>query len=75
MNLVPQVETADIADADLELVSGGQAGASAGLGLHAEPGALGTHLEAGQLGVTAGAGPAVSSQGVASDGHLTVTLY
>lgn len=75
MNLVPQVETAEISDADLELVSGGQAGVTAGLGIHAEPGALGVHIEAGNLGLTAGVGAAVSPQGVSVDGHLSATLY
>ncbi|MEV8594975.1 hypothetical protein [Streptomyces sp. NPDC052012] len=76
MNLVPQVETAEISDADLELVSGGQtAGASLNLGIHAEPGALGVHVEAGNLGLTAGVGAAVSPQGVSADGHLSATLY
>ncbi|MCT7352079.1 hypothetical protein N4P33_07815 [Streptomyces sp. 15-116A] len=77
MNLAPQVETAEISDADLELVSGGQAGVatSLNLGIHAEPGALGVHVEAGNLGLTAGVGAAVSPQGVSVDGHLSATLY
>ncbi|MFE9772284.1 hypothetical protein ACFYOV_11525 [Streptomyces sp. NPDC005931] len=77
MDLTPQVETAEISDAVLEHVSGGQAGAAAhlGLGLHAEPGAAGVHIEAGNVGVTAGFGASVSAQGVAADGHLHATLY
>ncbi|GAA1433595.1 hypothetical protein GCM10009601_56460 [Streptomyces thermospinosisporus] len=77
MNLAPQVETAELTDADLESVSGGQAGVSAGLavGVHAEPGALGAHIEAGPLGITAGGGVTASLQGVSADGHLSATLY
>lgn len=77
MNHVPQVATAEISDAELDLVSGGQAGADAnfGLGIHAAPGALGVHVEAGGIGVTAGVGASVSAQGVSVDGHLNATLY
>ncbi|NJP49155.1 hypothetical protein HCJ93_03460 [Streptomyces sp. SBST2-5] len=77
MNLAPQVETAELTDADLESVSGGQAGAGTGLavGVHAEPGALGVHVEAGPLALTAGAGVTASLQGVSADGHLSATLY
>lgn len=77
MNLAPRVETAEISDADLDLVSGGQAGGGAGfdIGVHAEPGALGIHVEAGNLALTAGVGASVSAQGIAVDGHLHASLY
>ncbi|GGX36600.1 hypothetical protein GCM10010297_67340 [Streptomyces malachitofuscus] len=77
MNLVPQVATAEISDAELDHVSGGQAGVGAnlGLGVHAEAGALGVHIEAGNIGITAGVGASVSAQGVSVDGHLHTTLY
>ncbi|MFD5657333.1 hypothetical protein [Streptomyces hirsutus] len=79
MNLAPQVETAEIPDADLDFISGGQAGAGAavnlGLGVHAEPGALGVHVEAGNIGITAGAGASVSPEGLAVDGVLAVSQY
>ncbi|MFF0104887.1 hypothetical protein [Streptomyces hirsutus] len=79
MNLAPQVETAEISDADLDFISGGQAGpgtaANLGLGVHAEQGALGVHAEAGNVGITAGAGASVSPGGLAVDGVLAVTQY
>ncbi|MDT6986202.1 hypothetical protein ACFSUJ_20070 [Streptomyces lusitanus] len=77
MNLAPRVETAELSDADLDLVSGGQAGGGAGLalGVHAEAGALGVHVEAGNIALSAGAGVSLSPQGVAVDGHLHASLY
>ncbi|MBT3163957.1 hypothetical protein HTV80_12645 [Streptomyces sp. Vc74B-19] len=77
MNLAPRVDTAELSDADLDLVSGGQAGGGAGLdlGVHAEAGALGVHVEAGNIGLTAGVGVSLSPQGVAVDAHLHATLY
>lgn len=77
MNLAPRVETAEISDTELDLVSGGQAGGGAGLdlGAHAEAGALGVHVEAGNLALTAGAGASVCAQGIAVDGHLHASLY
>ena len=77
MNLAPQVDTADISDADLDLVSGGQAGGGAalGLGAHAEAGAVGVHVEGGNLALTAGVCASVSAQGIAADGHLHASLY
>ncbi|MFE9975661.1 hypothetical protein ACFYRD_34305 [Streptomyces hirsutus] len=70
MNLVPQVATAEITDAELDSVSGGQAG----VGPAANPG-LGVHAEAGNIGVTAGLGASVSPEGLAAAGALAVTQY
>ncbi|WAX78573.1 hypothetical protein [Streptomyces sp. KMM 9044] len=77
MNLVPKVATAEISDADLDAVSGGQAGAAvnAGLGVHAEAGALGVHVEAGNVGITGGLGASVSPEGLSVGGTLAVTQY
>lgn len=77
MHLAPHIHTAELSDADLDAVAGGQAGAGAAfeLGVHAAPGALGVHVEAGNLGITAGMGASVSAQGVSVDGHLHATLY
>ncbi|PWI11219.1 hypothetical protein DIZ27_07465 [Streptomyces sp. NWU339] len=79
MNLVPQVATAEISDADLDSVSGGQAGvgpaANPGLGVHAGAGGLGVHAEAGNIGVTAGLGASVSPEGLSAVGGLAVTQY
>ncbi|MEU5522482.1 hypothetical protein ACIQCD_08990 [Streptomyces sp. NPDC093250] len=77
MNLVPQVATAEISDAELDHVSGGQAGAGAnlGLGVSAEGGAVGMCIEAGDVCITAGAGGSVSAQGVSLGGNLNGTLY
>ncbi|MBM7088584.1 hypothetical protein ABZ606_05070 [Streptomyces sp. NPDC012461] len=76
MNLAPQVETAELADAELDALAGGQAG-SAGfaLGLHAAPGSLGLHVEAGDVAVSAGVGASVSASGFSADGHLHTTMY
>ncbi|MBL3665261.1 hypothetical protein JL475_04425 [Streptomyces sp. M2CJ-2] len=79
MNLVPQVATAEISDAELDSVSGGQAGvgsaADAGIGVHAGAGALGAHAEVGNIGVTAGLGASVSPEGLSAAGALAVTQY
>lgn len=77
MNLVPQVATAEISDADLDSLSGGQAGAAAGagLGVAAEAGGLGVHAEAGNIGVTAGLSASVSPEGLSAVGGLAVTRY
>ncbi|MFI8193007.1 hypothetical protein ACIF8T_30265 [Streptomyces sp. NPDC085946] len=72
MNLAPQVETAEISDAELDGVSGGQAGVHAAAAAGA---AAGLHVEAGPLCLTAGAGAAVSPEGVAADVHLHASLY
>ncbi|MGY3203365.1 hypothetical protein [Streptomyces sp. TE5632] len=70
MNLVPQVATAEISDADLDSVSGGQAG----VGSAANP-ALGVHAEVGNIGVTAGLGASVSPEGLSAVGTFAVTQY
>ncbi|WP_406726103.1 hypothetical protein WJ438_17605 [Streptomyces sp. GD-15H] len=70
MNLVPQVATAEISDADLDSISGGQAG----VGAAANPG-LGVHAEAGDIGVTAGLGASVSPEGLSAVGGLAVAQY
>ncbi|MFE5398113.1 hypothetical protein ACFQ9U_26555 [Streptomyces sp. NPDC056568] len=58
MNLVPQVETAEISDADLDQVSGGALTVSTAL--IADGGAVGAGLyaEAGPFAVSAGLGAA-----------------
>ncbi|MEV5233984.1 hypothetical protein [Streptomyces sp. R02] len=68
MNLVPRVETAELSDADLDHVSGGQsvsagldAGAAVVLG-HGSVG-VGVYAEAGPLSVSAGLGGSVSHAG------------
>ncbi|MEV5088031.1 hypothetical protein ACWEQ5_27325 [Streptomyces griseoincarnatus] len=65
MNLAPRVETAELSDADLDGVSGGQsvsagfdAGAAVVLG-HGSVG-VGVYAEAGPLSVSAGLGGSVS---------------
>ncbi|MBR8643199.1 hypothetical protein KEF29_37370 [Streptomyces tuirus] len=73
MNLVPQVESAEISDLDLDTIAGGQAGGSP-VGI-AAGGAAGLYVEAGPVGVGAGVGASVSPQGVAADLHLSSTLY
>ncbi|MGQ5224718.1 hypothetical protein ACW69C_28260 [Streptomyces sp. MN3] len=65
MNFVPQVETAEISDADLDNVSGGQsvsAGIDAGVAVVADHGSfsVGVYAEAGPLCVSAGLGGSVS---------------
>jgi hypothetical protein len=71
MNLAPQIETAEMSDADLDDVSGGQAG-----GFPAGAGATGFYVEGGPLGVGGGIGAAVSPEGIAVDSHLNAaTLY
>lgn len=78
MNTTPQVDTTELSDADLEFVSGGQAGGPAAgldLGVHAGAGALGVHGEVGNLAVTAGGGASLSAEGLAVNGHLHAALY
>ncbi|GAA2560449.1 MULTISPECIES: hypothetical protein [Streptomyces] len=77
MNLVPQVETAEISDADLDNVSGGQAGT---VGLDASvavtaTGGVGLYAEAGPVGVSAGLGGSVTFDGVSADGQARTTMY
>ncbi|MDN0193600.1 hypothetical protein [Streptomyces sp. S.PNR 29] len=71
MNLAPQVHTAQISDADLDDIAGGQAGASpAGLGT-----AAGFYVEAGPVGIGGGVGAGVSPEGVAADAHLHAASF
>ncbi|CAL9543330.1 hypothetical protein [Streptomyces griseomycini] len=77
MNLVPQVETAEISDADLDNVSGGQAGAvglAAGVAVTADGGA-GLYAEAGPVGISAGLGGSVTLDGVSAAGQARTTMY
>ncbi|MFI1421017.1 hypothetical protein ACH4VX_24180 [Streptomyces sp. NPDC020731] len=70
MNFVPQVETAEISDADLDSVSGGQsvsAGIDAGVAVVLDHGSVGVgvYAEAGPLCVSAGLGGSVGHAGAA----------
>ncbi|WP_217164059.1 hypothetical protein [Streptomyces sp. AC512_CC834] len=58
MNLVPQVETAELSDADLDQVSGGHVGLNAGAAVIAADGAVGAglYVESGPFAVSAGFG-------------------
>ncbi|MFI6205444.1 hypothetical protein ACIBAI_03480 [Streptomyces sp. NPDC051041] len=67
MNIAPQVETAELSDADLDNVAGGHAGVDAGA-------AAGLYVEAGNVGVAAGAGAGVQVEGVSADVHLHATV-
>ncbi|MFF5159848.1 hypothetical protein ACFY3N_27110 [Streptomyces sp. NPDC000348] len=74
MNFVPQVETAEISDADLDNISGGQsvsAGIDAGVAVVADHGSVGVgvYAEAGPLCVSAGLGASVSH---AATAHTTM---
>ncbi|CAL9457779.1 hypothetical protein [Streptomyces sp. enrichment culture] len=72
MNHAPRVETAELADAELDALAGGT---HVAVGLHAAPGSLGVHVEAGDLAVSAGLGAAVSPSGLTADGHVHTTMY
>ncbi|MGC0375643.1 hypothetical protein [Streptomyces sp. SAI-229] len=70
MNFVPQVETAEISDADLDNVSGGQsvsAGVDAGVAVVADHGSfgVGVYAEVGPLCVSAGLGASVAHEATA----------
>ncbi|ANB06090.1 hypothetical protein SAM40697_2130 [Streptomyces ambofaciens] len=73
MNLVPQVETADISDADLDQVSGGLTVSTA---LVTGGGAVGAGLyaEAGPFAVSAGLGAAAPLADTAAQGHAHTTM-
>ncbi|MEV5435248.1 hypothetical protein AB0K80_04340 [Streptomyces sp. NPDC052682] len=76
MNLVPQVETTEMSDADLDSIAGGQGGGGTGAVVDAgAAGAAGLYVEAGPLCVGAGAGVAVSPAGVAADVHAHAGLH
>jgi hypothetical protein len=73
MNFAPQMETAEMSDADLDNVAGGQAGGSlAGVG---GGGAAGLYVEVGNIGIGAGVGASVSPEGVSADVVLHVSKY
>ncbi|WP_217252558.1 hypothetical protein [Streptomyces sp. AC602_WCS936] len=76
MNLVPQVETAEISDADLDQVSGGTIGVDAGVAVITAGGALGAgfHAEVGPLSVTAGLGASAAFGGASAQGHAHTTM-
>ncbi|MER7897385.1 hypothetical protein ABTX62_15020 [Streptomyces sp. NPDC096046] len=70
MAFTPQIQTAQMSDAELDTIAGGQAGGTtAGAGA-----AAGLYVETTAAGLTAGVGGglglAVSPQGVAADLHL-----
>ncbi|MCM1941449.1 hypothetical protein NC239_24915 [Streptomyces sp. G3] len=72
MNTVPQVETAEISDADLDRVSGG-IGLTASAALVAGDGALaaGLHAESGPFALTGGLGVSAPFGGAAAHAHTT----
>ncbi|AXL88300.1 hypothetical protein C4J65_08095 [Streptomyces sp. CB09001] len=72
MNTVPQVETAEISDADLDRVSGG-IGLTAGTALVAGDGAFaaGLHAESGPFALTGGLGVSAPFGGAAAHAHTT----
>ncbi|MCG8968603.1 MULTISPECIES: hypothetical protein [Streptomyces] len=61
MNLVPQVETAELSDTDLDQVSGGHVGLDAGAAVFTTGGgvAAGLYAETGPVSVCAGLGASV----------------
>ncbi|MER7401711.1 hypothetical protein ABT373_04290 [Streptomyces sp. NPDC000070] len=74
MAFTPQIETAQMSDAELDTIAGGQAGGvAAGAGA-----AAGVYVETSAAGVNAGVGGglglAVSPQGVAADLHLNAAV-
>ncbi|GHH89554.1 hypothetical protein [Streptomyces capillispiralis] len=78
MNFASQVETAEISDADLDAVSGGQsvsAGLDAAVAVTTAGGSagVGAYAEVGPLSVCAGVGGSVTPGGIAGDGHVHTT--
>ncbi|GAB2721487.1 hypothetical protein [Streptomyces bullii] len=73
MNLVPQVHTTEISDADLDGIAGGQAGGAVAANA-AGAGAAGLYVEAGPLCAGAGVGLAASPAGIAADAHVHAGL-
>jgi hypothetical protein len=65
MNFTPQVETAEMSDADLDNVSGGMAGGGSG----------GLFLEVPPLGVGADAFAFLSTEGVAAGADLQIAAH
>ena len=76
MNLVPQVETAEISDADLDQVSGGNIGVDAGAAVITAGGSVGAGLyaEAGPFALGAGLGGSASLGGATAQGHAHTTM-
>ncbi|MER6747292.1 MULTISPECIES: hypothetical protein [Streptomyces] len=79
MNFVPQVETVEISDADLDQVSGGLHGgvdAAAGLAVTTAGGsaAAALHAEVGPLSVCAGLGASVTPGAAVANGHAHTTM-
>ncbi|MGW7281627.1 hypothetical protein ACWGIV_25675 [Streptomyces sp. NPDC054844] len=76
MNLVPQVETAEISDADLDQVSGGNIGIDAGAAVITAGGSVGAGLyaEAGPFAVSAGLGASTALGDTAAQGHAHTTM-
>ncbi|CAL9433658.1 MULTISPECIES: hypothetical protein [unclassified Streptomyces] len=75
MKTVPQVETAEISDADLDQVSGG-IGLTASTALFAGDGALGAglHAESGPFAFTGGIGASAPFGGAAAQGQVHTTM-
>ncbi|MFE2355417.1 MULTISPECIES: hypothetical protein [Streptomyces] len=68
MNLVPQAETAELSDTDLDQVSGGNVAIGAALIAADGQFGAGLHAESGHLAVTTGLG----ASAVHGDAHTTV---
>ncbi|MFD4261961.1 hypothetical protein ACFWR9_31150 [Streptomyces sp. NPDC058534] len=68
MNLVPQVETAEISDTDLDQVSGGNVAIGAALIAGDGQFGAGLHAESGHLALTTGLG----ASAIHGDAHTTV---
>ncbi|KOX01500.1 hypothetical protein ADK65_09875 [Streptomyces sp. NRRL B-1140] len=73
MAFTPQIETVQMSDAELDTISGGQAGVAAGAGA-----AAGLYVETTAAGLTTGVGGgvglAVSPQGIEADLHLNAAV-
>ncbi|GAA2237558.1 MULTISPECIES: hypothetical protein [Streptomyces] len=71
MAFTPQIQTAQMSDAELDTIAGGQAGAAAGA-------AAGLYVETTAAGLTAGVGGglglAVSPHGIEADLHLNAAV-
>jgi hypothetical protein len=76
MNFVPQVETAEISDADLDQVSGGNFGVDAGAAVITAGGSFGAGLyaEVGPLSVSTGLGAEAALGGAAAQGQARTTM-
>ncbi|MFH9814080.1 hypothetical protein [Streptomyces sp. NPDC017230] len=76
MSFVPQVETAEISDADLDQVSGGNVGIDAGAAVITAGDAVGTgfHAEVGPFSLTAGLGASAAFGGASAQGQAHTTM-